>query len=60
MKVNRFSVVELNNNRKATILDIKDNEYIVEIVDDDGKSLGNKTITDSEIKKIIFQKEKLK
>lgn len=60
MKVNRFSVVELNNNRKATILDIKDNEYFVEIVDDDGKSLGNKTIIDSEIKKIIFQKEKLK
>lgn len=33
MKISRFSVVELKDNKKATILDIKDNEYFVEVVD---------------------------
>lgn len=60
MKISRFSVVELKDNKKATILDIKDNEYFVEVVDENGKSLGNKSITDNEIERIIFQKKKLK
>ncbi len=33
MKLKRFEVVELENGNKATILDIKNNEYFAEIVD---------------------------
>lgn len=58
MKINRFDVVELNNNNRATILDIKNNKYYVEEVNEKGTSLGNKEITDNEIKKVIFSKNK--
>jgi hypothetical protein len=58
MKVNKFDVVELNNENKATILDIQDNGYLVEIVSYNGKTLGNKVIYDKDINKIIFSKNK--
>lgn len=58
MKINRFDVVELNNKNKATIRSIQNDGYLVEEVDLNGNSLGNKVINDSEINKIIFSKEK--
>lgn len=59
MKLKRFEVVELENGNKATILDIKDNEYFAEIVDRNGKTIENRNITENEIKKIIIYKDKL-
>lgn len=58
MKINRFDVVELNNKNKATIRSIQSDGYLVEEVDLNGNSLGYKTITDSDINKIIYSKGK--
>lgn len=57
MKINRFDVVELNDGNKATILNFQNNGYLVEVVTPDGKSLGNKEITEDEIEKIIYYKK---
>lgn len=59
MKINKFDVVELNDKNKATILDIQDNKYLVEIVNDDGTSLGIRTIEYQDISKVIFKKSKI-
>lgn len=59
MKIQRFNVVELNNNNRATILEIKNNkEYFAEIVSPYGITIENKIITDSDIKKVIYSREK--
>lgn len=58
MKRNIFDVIELNNQNKATILNYKDNGYWCEIVNNDGKSLGNMVIYDTDINKVIFTKNK--
>ena len=60
MKINRFDVVELNNKNKATIRSIQNDGYLVEEVDLNGNTLGYKTITDSDISKIIYSKGKEK
>lgn len=57
MKINRFDVVELNNKNKATIRTVQSNGYLVEEVDLNGNSLGYKTISESEINKIIYTKK---
>lgn len=54
MRIKKFDVVELKNNNKATILEIKSNEYLVEIIDNKGKTLENRNITQDEIKQIIY------
>ncbi|MCI9366620.1 MAG: hypothetical protein HFJ54_09135 [Clostridia bacterium] len=57
MRYKRFDVVELKNDNKATILDIKENnEYFVEIVDSNGTTIGNKIIINSEIKRVVYSK----
>ena len=57
MRYKRFDVVELKNDTKATILDIKENnEYFVEIVDSNGTTIGNKIIINSEIKRVVYSK----
>lgn len=58
MKINKFDVVELNNGNKARIIDIKNNKYFIEEVDPNGISLGNKEITEQDINKVIFIKNK--
>lgn len=60
MKINRFDVVELNNKNKATIRTVQNNGYLVEEIDLNGNSLGYKTISDSDINKIIYSKGKEK
>lgn len=56
MKLNRFDVVELQNQNRATILDIKNKEYFAEIVDTKGETIDIRNIIDDEISKVIFTK----
>lgn len=60
MKLKIFDVVELNDKNRATILNIKSNEYLVEVVNSAGVSIGNKTITEKDINRIIIKKSKEK
>lgn len=60
MKLKIFDVVELNDKNRATILNIKSNEYLVEVVNSAGVSIGNKTITEKDINRIIIKKPKEK
>lgn len=54
MRIKQFDVIKLNNGNKAIIKSINEkNSYTVEIVN--GKS---EMITDKDIKKVIFTKEK--
>ena len=54
MKIKQFDVIKLNNGNKAIIKNINEkNSYTVEIVK--GKT---DTITDKDIKKVIFTKER--
>lgn len=54
MKIKQFDVVELKNNNRATILAIKDNKYLVEVVDNKGKTLDTKNISLDEIRQVIY------
>ena len=56
MKNKIFEVVELYDGNRATILDICQNNYKAEIVNKYGIKIGEKTITDKDIKKIIYSK----
>lgn len=58
MKINRFDVVELNNKNRATIRNIKNKNYIVDVVSPSGDSLGNATINDKDITKILYSKSR--
>lgn len=60
MKLKIFDVVELNDKNRATIRTVQSNGYLVEEVDLNGNSLGYKTISDSDINKIIYSKGKEK
>lgn len=60
MKLKIFDVVELNNKNRATILNIKNNEYLVEVVNSAGVSIVNKIITEKDINRIIIKKSKEK
>lgn len=54
MKTNRFDVVELKSNNKATILKINNNGYFAEIVDSDRNTIDKRNIFQQEIKRIIY------
>lgn len=58
MKFKKFDVVELINSNKATILEIKDNEYLAEIVDNNGITVDKRNITQEDIKQIIYSRQK--
>lgn len=58
MKLKKFDVVELKNNNKATILEIKNNEYLAEIVDNNGTTVDTRNITQEDIKQIIYARRK--
>lgn len=58
MRIKKFDVVELQNNNKATVLEIKgNNQYFAEIVNQQGITIDNKTITNNDIKKVIYSRE---
>ena len=57
MKYKIFDVVKLKDNNKATILNITDkNQYYVEIVNNNGKTIDKKIISENEIKRPEFIK----
>ena len=56
MKVKLFDVVKINSGNNATVLGINNNTYIVEVIDDEGKTIGIKEITNSEMKLYIQNK----
>ena len=61
MKIKRFDVVELKDGNSATILDIKDKQhYFVDIVNPYGITLDRTSISEEDINKIIFTKEKVR
>ena len=53
-----FDVIELQNENKATILQINKDNYCCDIVDKNGNSLGVQEITTDEIKRLVFSKNK--
>lgn len=56
MKLKIFDVVELKDINRATILNINNKEYLVEVVNSAGISLGNKIIKENDINSIIVSK----
>ena len=60
MKLKIFDVVELKDNNRATILNINNKEYLAEVVNSAGISLGNIIITDNDINKVILAKSKVR
>lgn len=58
MKIKRFDVVELRDGNRATILEINKNDYFVEIVNSYGITVDKKNITEDEINKVIYGKER--
>lgn len=58
MKINQFDVVELKNKDRATILNISNNKYLSEIVNKMGERKEIKQITENDIFKVIYQKNK--
>lgn len=48
-------LLKLNNGTKATVLEIIQGGYNVEVVDKRGNSKGKKTISDKDIVSIIYQ-----
>lgn len=58
MKLKKFDVVELKNNNRATILEMKNNEYLVEIVDTNGITVDTRNINQEDIKQIIYTRRK--
>lgn len=58
MKYKKFSVVELNDNNRATILHIDGNKYFAEIVNSYGITVDKRYITSDEVKRVIYSKDK--
>lgn len=57
MKIKIFDVVELNDGTKATILESNsNNNFKVNVVDDNGKLPGNTCIKIKDIRRILFTK----
>lgn len=59
MKLKKFDVVELKNKNRATILEKKNNEYLVEIVDTNGITVEKKNINQEDIKQVIYTRHKM-
>ena len=49
MRIEKFDVVELNNNNKATILNKNNNKYYTEIVNNSGVTIEKRFIEQDEI-----------
>lgn len=59
MKLKKFDVVELKNKNRATILEKKNNEYLVEIVDTNGITVEKRNINQEDIKQVIYTRHKM-
>ena len=61
MRIKQFDVVELNNKKKAIIKKVcKRKNYLIEIVSDDKTKIEQKTITEKDITKVIYTKNKMR
>ena len=60
MKIKKFNVVELNNGNRATILEVLDGKYLAEIINSYGITLDKRIITENEINKVIYSKDKIR
>lgn len=61
MKIDRFNVVEMKDGNRATIIDVKGkNGYFAEVVNAYGQTVAKRNITDEEIQKVIYSKEKIR
>lgn len=59
MKIKLFDVVELNNKQKAIIKKInKGKSYLIEIVSNNKTKKEQNTITDKDITKVIYSRNK--
>lgn len=59
VKIKLFDVVELNNKQKAIIKKInKGRNYLIEIVSDSKTKKEQNTITDKDITKVIYSRNK--
>lgn len=58
MKIKKFDVVELVDDKKATILDVANNKCYAEIVDSNGQTIEYRNIKQEEIIKILFKKDR--
>ena len=58
MKIKKFDVVELVDDKKATILDVANNKCYAEIVDSNGNTIEYRNIKQDEIIKILFKKDR--
>lgn len=54
MKINLFDVVKLQNGDKATVLNISNNKYFVEVVDKYGKTIDKRQIIKKDIREVIY------
>lgn len=59
MKIDKFNVVELKDGNRATIIEVKGkNKYFAEIVNAYGITVDTRNISDEEISKVIYNKDK--
>lgn len=59
MKIKQFDVVELKDKNKAIIKKInKRNSYLVEVINEKGIKVGEKTIADIDINKMLYSRRK--
>lgn len=59
MKIKQFDVVELKNKNKAIIKKvISKKEYLTQIINGNDDKIQEKVITDKDIERVIYSKEK--
>lgn len=58
MKIKKFDVVELVDDKKATILRVNKNNYYAEIVDKEGKTIEYRNIKPEKVRKILFTRDR--
>ena len=56
MNIKQFDVVELNNKNKAIIKSKDGNGYFAEIMNEQGKTIESRYISQEEIKSMIYSK----
>lgn len=57
MKIKKFSVVELKDKNRATILEVdRNNQYFAEIVNAYGITIDKKVITNNDINRVVYSK----
>lgn len=58
MKYKKFEVVELKDNTKATILEVRGSQYLAEIVNHFGVTVDNRLITNNDVRRILYSRKR--